>query len=132
MQSKFYDHAMHGVEMRELHAELMGRYGKVEGAIADFRFNLGGFLHDELVAFPTGTRHSGSFTRNGVDPGLSHWRERQKPLVFAGRGVADRALRLLDFGHDAGRDDVTEERVYNIYPINRLRDALGCQYQLIL
>jgi tricorn protease len=32
---------------------------------------MGGLLHDQLVAFLTGNRHSGLVTRNGVEPGLS-------------------------------------------------------------
>ncbi|MFO1069227.1 MAG: S41 family peptidase [Geminicoccaceae bacterium] len=68
--------AMNDEEMRKAYAELLGRYGKAEGAIVDVRFNVGGFLHDQLIAFLSGTRHSGLVTRNGVDLGsapLDRW-----------------------------------------------------------
>jgi tricorn protease len=74
--------AMNDTEMRKVYAELMGRYGKAEGAIIDVRFNLGGFLHDQLVAFLTGTRHSGPFTRNGVDLGLTPFDRWARPTAL--------------------------------------------------
>jgi tricorn protease len=74
--------AMNDTEMRKVYAELMGRYGKAEGAIIDVRFNLGGFLHDQLVAFLTGTRHSGPYTRNGVDLGLTPFDRWARPTVL--------------------------------------------------
>ena len=55
--------AMDNAEMQKVYAELMGRYGEAEGAVIDVRFNMGGFLHDQLVDFLTGTRHSGLVTR---------------------------------------------------------------------
>jgi tricorn protease len=74
--------AMNDTEMRKVYAELMGRYGKAEGAIIDVRFNLGGFLHDQLVAFLTGMRHSGPYTRNGVDLGLTPFDRWARPTAL--------------------------------------------------
>lgn len=62
---------MNDPEMHKVYGELMGRYGKAEGAVIDVRFNVGGFLHDQLITFLTGNRHSGMFTRNGADLGLT-------------------------------------------------------------
>lgn len=74
--------AMNDTEMRKVYSELMGRYGNAEGAIVDVRFNLGGFLHDQLVAFLTGTRHSGPYTRNGVDLGLTPFDRWARPTAL--------------------------------------------------
>ncbi len=45
-----------GTEMHKVYAELIGRYGDKEGAVVDVRFNTGGLLHDQLIAFLTGER----------------------------------------------------------------------------
>ncbi|MBN9021184.1 MAG: hypothetical protein J0H08_03640, partial [Rhizobiales bacterium] len=55
--------AMNDAEMHKVYAELMGRYGQAEGAVIDVRFNTGGLMHDQLVAFLTGERHSGCWSR---------------------------------------------------------------------
>jgi tricorn protease len=96
---------MNDTEMRKVYAELMGRYGKAEGAIIDVRFNLGGFLHDQLVAFLTGTRHSGPYTRNGVDLGLSPFDRWARPT----------ALLQNAFSYSDG----------SIFPAYYKREALG-------
>lgn len=74
--------AMNDVEMRKTYSELMGRYEKAEAAIVDVRFNVGGFLHDQLVTFLTGTRHSGLVTRNGADFGLSPYDRWARPTAL--------------------------------------------------
>ncbi len=74
--------AMNDTEMRKVYAELIGRYGDAEGAVIDIRFNLGGFLHDQLVAFLTGTRHSGPVTRTGVDLGLTPFDRWARPTAL--------------------------------------------------
>jgi tricorn protease len=60
----------------------MGRYGHAEGAVVDVRFNTGGLLHDQLVAFLDGERHSGFVTRNGVDLGLSPYDRWARPTAL--------------------------------------------------
>lgn len=97
--------AMNDTEMRKVYAELMGRYGKAEGAVIDVRFNLGGFLHDQLVAFLTGTRHSGPVTRNGVDLGLTPFDRWARPT----------ALLQNAFSYSDG----------SIFPAYYKREALG-------
>jgi tricorn protease len=97
--------AMNDTEMRKVYAELMGRYGQAEGAIIDVRFNLGGFLHDQLVAFLTGTRHSGPVTRNGVDLGLTPFDRWARPT----------ALLQNAFSYSDG----------SIFPAYYKREALG-------
>ncbi len=62
---------MNNPEMQKVYSELLGRYAQKEAAVVDVRFNVGGFLHDQLIDFLTGERHSGLYTRNGVDLGLS-------------------------------------------------------------
>ena len=74
--------AMNDEEMHKVYAELMGRYSDAEGAIVDVRFNTGGLLHDQLVAFLTGTRHSGLVTRNGVALGLSPYNRWARPTAL--------------------------------------------------
>jgi tricorn protease len=68
--------------MHKVYAELMGRYGHAEGAVIDVRFNTGGLLHDQLVAFLTGERHSGLVTRNGADLGLSPYDRWARPTAL--------------------------------------------------
>jgi tricorn protease len=97
--------AMNDTEMRKVYAELIGRYGQAEGAIIDVRFNLGGFLHDQLVAFLTGTRHSGPVTRNGVDLGLTPFDRWARPT----------ALLQNAFSYSDG----------SIFPAYYKREALG-------
>jgi tricorn protease len=74
--------AMNDEEMHKVYAELMGRYGDAEGAVVDVRFNTGGLLHDQLVAFLTGNRHSGLVTRNGVALGLSPYDRWSRPTAL--------------------------------------------------
>lgn len=74
--------AMNDAEMHKVYAELMGRYGHAEGAVVDVRFNTGGLLHDQLVAFLDGERHSGFVTRNGVDLGLSPYDRWARPTAL--------------------------------------------------
>jgi tricorn protease len=74
--------AMSNPEMQKVYAELMGRYGAAEGAVVDVRFNTGGLLHDQLLAFLTGTRHSGLVTREGVDLGLSPYDRWARPTAL--------------------------------------------------
>jgi len=74
--------AMNDDEMHKVYAELMGRYGDTEGAVVDVRFNTGGLLHDQLVAFLTGNRHSGLVTRNGVELGLSPYDRWARPTAL--------------------------------------------------
>lgn len=74
--------AMNDDEMHKVYAELMGRYGDAEGAVVDVRFNTGGLLHDQLVAFLTGNRHSGLVTRNGVALGLSPYNRWARPTAL--------------------------------------------------
>lgn len=73
--------AMEAVEMQKVYAELMGRGRSAEGAIVDVRFNTGGLLHDQLVAFLGGERHSGLVSRNGVDYGTSPYTRWAKPTA---------------------------------------------------
>ncbi|WP_075214451.1 S41 family peptidase [Mongoliimonas terrestris] len=74
--------AMNDLEMRKVFGELLGRYDKAEAAVIDVRFNTGGFLHDQLVTFVTGRRHSGLFTRNGADLGLSPYDRWARPTAM--------------------------------------------------
>lgn len=74
--------AMNDGEMRNVYSELIGRYGKAEGAVVDVRFNVGGFLHDQLLTFLTGNRHSGLFTRTGADLGLSPFDRWARPTAL--------------------------------------------------
>jgi tricorn protease len=72
---------MNNVEMQKVYSELMGRYRDSEGAVIDVRFNVGGLLHDQLIAFLGGERHSGIVTRNGVDLGTSPYTRWAKPTA---------------------------------------------------
>lgn len=74
--------AMNNDEMQKVYAELMGRYGAAEAAVVDVRFNTGGFLHDQLLDFLTGTRHSGLVTREGVDLGTSPYDRWARPTAL--------------------------------------------------
>jgi len=73
--------AMNNDEMHKVHSELMGRYEKAEGAIIDVRFNVGGWLHDQLIDFLTGSRHSGLVTRTGADLGTSPYTRWASPTA---------------------------------------------------
>jgi tricorn protease len=97
--------AMNNPEMQKTYSELMGRYAGAEGAVVDVRFNVGGFLHDQLIDFLTGTRHSGLFTREGVDLGLSPYDRWARPT----------ALVQNAFSYSDG----------SIFPFYYRREALG-------
>ncbi|MBE9639359.1 S41 family peptidase [Salipiger mangrovisoli] len=67
---------------RQVYSDLMGKARDKEGAIVDERFNFGGFQHDQLTAFLTGSRHSGLVTRSGVDLGTTPYTRWAKPTAL--------------------------------------------------
>lgn len=73
---------MEDESFRQVYSDLMGPARNKEGAIVDTRFNLGGNLHDQLTSFLTGTRHSGLFTRSGVDIGSTPYIRWAKPTAL--------------------------------------------------
>ncbi|SDG48936.1 S41 family peptidase [Alloyangia pacifica] len=74
--------SMDDASFRQVYSDLMGKARDKEGAIVDQRFNFGGFLHDQLTAFLTGSRHSGLVTRNGVDLGTTPYTRWAKPTAL--------------------------------------------------
>ena len=97
--------AMNDTEMRKVYAELMGRYGKAEGAVIDVRFNTGrvparparGLPHGDP---PLGTRHA----------------ERRRPRPHRPRPLgAPTALVQNAFSYSDG----------SIFPAYYKREALG-------
>ncbi|WP_226623375.1 S41 family peptidase [Alloyangia pacifica] len=73
---------MDDASFRQVYSDLMGKALDKEGAIVDERFNFGGFLHDQLTAFLTGSRHSGLVTRSGVDLGTTPYTRWAKPTAL--------------------------------------------------
>lgn len=65
--------------MRTIYSELKGRYQDAEAAIIDVRFNHGGNIHDQLLAFLTGPEPIGVVTRNGVQVGQSPFTRWTRP-----------------------------------------------------
>lgn len=77
---------MNDSSYRAFYAEALGRHFDKEGLIVDTRFNGGGWLHDDLVTFLTGTRYVDLYPRTDEAPDLqyhgdSSWRWTKPSVV---------------------------------------------------
>ncbi|HRQ75494.1 MAG TPA: S41 family peptidase [Phycisphaerales bacterium] len=63
---------MNDPSFRSFYGEVLGRHFDKEALIVDTRFNGGGWLHDDLVTFLSGTRYVDLYPRNDEAPGVSY------------------------------------------------------------
>ncbi len=63
---------MNDPSFRSFYAEALGRHFDKEALIVDTRFNGGGWLHDDLVTFLTGTRYVDLHPRDDESPDVSY------------------------------------------------------------
>lgn len=78
--------SMNDASFRAFYAEVLGRNAEKEALIVDTRFNGGGWLHDDLVTFLTGTRYVDLYPRDDESPdvwyhGDSMWRWTKPSIV---------------------------------------------------
>lgn len=82
---------MNDPSFRAFYAEVLGRNFDKEALIVDTRFNGGGWLHDDLVTFLTGTRYVDLHPRDDESPevyykGDSMWRWTKPSIVVMSEG----------------------------------------------
>ena len=63
---------MNDPSFRRFYAEALGRHFDKEALIVDTRFNGGGWLHDDLVTFLTGTKYVDMHPRDDESPNVSY------------------------------------------------------------
>jgi len=66
---------MNDGSFRDFYSEVMGRHFNKEAIVIDTRFNGGGWLHDDLVAFLSGKHYVDFYPRNDEDPGQNFFGE---------------------------------------------------------
>ncbi len=69
---------MNDASFRDFYSEVLGRHFEKEALIVDTRFNGGGWLHDDLVTFLTGTNYVDLYPRNDASNTRGYQGDSQK------------------------------------------------------